>query len=52
MTRATLDIETSHSALEREIERPWFRHFITILIVINAVVLGILTYRESLSPCP
>ncbi|MEQ9435269.1 MAG: ion transporter [Hyphomonas sp.] len=50
MTRATLDIETSHSALEREIERPWFRHFITILIVINAVVLGILTYRESLSP--
>lgn len=50
MTRATLDIETSHSVLEREIERPWFRHFITILIVINAVVLGILTYRESLSP--
>jgi len=50
MTRATLDTETSHSALEREIERPWFRHFITILIVINAVVLGILTYHESLSP--
>jgi len=50
MTRATLDHETSNFALEREIERPWFRHLITILIVINAVVLGILTYHDSLPP--
>lgn len=50
MTQATLDTETSNSVLEREIERPWFRHFITILIIINAVVLGILTYHESLAP--
>ena len=48
MERATLDFDTSNSALEREIERPWFRHFIIILIVINAIVLGILTYHESL----
>jgi voltage-gated sodium channel len=48
MERATLDFDTSNSALEREIERPWFRHFIIILIVINAVVLGVLTYHKSL----
>tara|TARA_R110000803_G_scaffold110066_2_gene178455 strand:+ start:835 stop:1716 length:882 start_codon:yes stop_codon:yes gene_type:complete len=48
MERATLDFDTSNSALEREIERPWFRHFIIILIVINAIVLGVLTYHESL----
>lgn len=48
MKQATLDNETSNSVLEREIERPWFRNFITILIVINAVVLGILTYHASL----
>ena len=47
MERATLDFDTSNSALEREIERPWFRHFIIILIVINAIVLGVLTYHES-----
>jgi voltage-gated sodium channel len=50
MKQATLDNETSNSVLEREIERPWFRNFITILIVINAVVLGILTYHASLPP--
>jgi voltage-gated sodium channel len=50
MKRATLDLETSNFALEREIERPWFRHLITILIVINAIVLGILTYHDSLPP--
>tara|TARA_R110000787_G_scaffold1326_9_gene4760 strand:- start:27288 stop:28169 length:882 start_codon:yes stop_codon:yes gene_type:complete len=48
MTRATLDHETSNFQLEREIERPWFRHLITVLIVINAVVLGILTYHAEL----
>ena len=48
MERATLDYDTSNSVLEREIERPWFRHFIIILIVINAIVLGVLTYHKSL----
>lgn len=48
MERATLDFDTSNSVLEREIERPWFRHFIIILIVINAIVLGVLTYHTSL----
>ena len=48
MERATLDYDTSNSALEREIERPWFRHLIIILIVTNAIVLGVLTYHESL----
>ena len=37
MERATLDFDTSNSVLEREIERPWFRHFIIILIVANAL---------------
>ncbi|WP_340691273.1 ion transporter [Hyphomonas sp.] len=50
MDRATLDYGTSNSVLEREIERPWFRHFIIILIVINAVVLGVLTYHKFLPP--
>tara|TARA_R110000823_G_scaffold7183_1_gene26432 strand:+ start:111 stop:992 length:882 start_codon:yes stop_codon:yes gene_type:complete len=48
MERATLDFDTSNSVLEREIERPWFRHLIIILIVINALVLGVLTYHQSL----
>tara|TARA_R110000803_G_scaffold110067_2_gene178459 strand:+ start:1200 stop:2081 length:882 start_codon:yes stop_codon:yes gene_type:complete len=48
MERATLDFDTSNSVLEREIERPWFRHLIIILIVTNALVLGVLTYHQSL----
>lgn len=48
MARATLDHETSNSALERAIERPWFVNLITGLIVFNAVILGILTYRREL----
>tara|TARA_R110002020_G_scaffold83397_2_gene207238 strand:+ start:141785 stop:142699 length:915 start_codon:yes stop_codon:yes gene_type:complete len=48
MPRATLDHETSNFQLEHEIERPWFRHLITVLIVINAVVLGVLTYHAEL----
>ena len=48
MTRATLDTETANFALEHSIERPWFRHFITGLIIFNAVILGVLTYRHSL----
>ncbi|HPF23998.1 MAG TPA: ion transporter [Hyphomonas sp.] len=48
MKRATLDLNTSNFALERSIERPWFRSFITGLIIFNAAVLGLLTYRHSL----
>ena len=50
MPRATLDTETYNSEFERVIERPWFRHSITGLIVFNAIILGILTYRDSLPP--
>lgn len=50
MTRATLDIETHNSPLERMIERPWFRHMVITLIIVNAVILGVLTYRETLPP--
>ncbi|KJS26208.1 MAG: voltage-gated sodium channel [Hyphomonadaceae bacterium BRH_c29] len=48
MKRATLDQSTANFALERTIERPWFRTFITGLIILNAIVLGVLTYRETL----
>ncbi|KCZ63428.1 hypothetical protein L53_09160 [Hyphomonas sp. L-53-1-40] len=48
MKRATLDFETHNSALERVIERPWFRHLVITLIIVNAVILGVLTYRETL----
>jgi voltage-gated sodium channel len=48
MKRATLDLSTSNFALERSVERPWFRSFITGLIIFNAAVLGLLTYRHSL----
>ena len=48
MKRATLDTQTANFALERSIERPWFRSFITGLIIFNAIILGVLTYRRSL----
>ena len=48
MKCATLDFETHNSALERVIERPWFRHLVIALIIVNAVILGVLTYRETL----
>lgn len=50
MTRATLDLETSFSRFETAIESAWFRHFVTGLIIINAIILGVLTYRDSLAP--
>ena len=50
MSRATLDESTSHSKLEAAIESVSFRNLITGLIIINAIILGILTYEESLSP--
>lgn len=51
MARATLDLETHTSRLEAAIESIWFRNFITALIILNAVVLGVLTYQEDL-PAP
>jgi voltage-gated sodium channel len=48
MKRATLDFDTHNSALERMVERPWFRHLVITLIIVNAVILGVLTYRETL----
>ncbi len=50
MSRATLEITTSNSRLETAIESSWFRNLITGLIVINAGILGVLTYEDSLSP--
>ena len=50
MPRATLDETTSNSTFEAAIESIWFRNFITGLIIINAIILGILTYEEYLSP--
>ncbi|MCZ4297562.1 ion transporter [Henriciella marina] len=51
MARATLDLETHTSRLEAAIESIWFRNIITALIILNAVVLGVLTYQEDL-PAP
>ncbi|MEQ8558687.1 MAG: ion transporter [Henriciella sp.] len=50
MARATLDESTSNSALEAAIESNWFLNLITGLIIINAFILGILTYSEALPP--
>lgn len=50
MARATLDLETHTSRLEAAIESIWFRNLITALIILNAIVLGILTYQEELPP--
>jgi voltage-gated sodium channel len=48
MKQGTLDLETSNSPLERAIEGRLFRDFITGLIIINAVILGVLTYERSM----
>ena len=50
MKRATLDEGTHNSALEGFIETRAFGSTITALIIANAVVLGVLTYSESLPP--
>lgn len=50
MPRATLDLETSTSAVEAFLERRIMRSIITSLIIVNALVLGLLTYRATLSP--
>ncbi|MFN7180543.1 ion transporter [Hyphomonas sp.] len=48
MPRATLDETTYNSAAERFIERPVVRDAIMVLIIANALVLGVLTYAEQL----
>ncbi|MEM1086152.1 MAG: ion transporter [Pseudomonadota bacterium] len=48
MEQGTLDLETSNSALESFIESRTFRSAITSLIIFNAIVLGILTYADTL----
>ncbi|KCZ53116.1 ion transporter [Hyphomonas pacifica] len=50
MGRATLDMETNNSALEGAIEQPWFLRTIISLIILNAVILGVLTYHATLPP--
>lgn len=47
--RGTLDLETSHSPMESLIESKPFRYWITTLIILNAIVLGVLTYEDTLS---
>ena len=48
MKQGSLDLETSHSRLETAIEGELFRNFITTLIVVNAIILGVLTYERTL----
>jgi voltage-gated sodium channel len=50
MDKGTLDLETSNSKLETAIEGKLFRNLITTLIIINAIILGILTYEKTLNP--
>ena len=50
MKQGTLDLETSNSRVESFIEGKLFRNFITALIILNAIILGILTYDRVLSP--
>lgn len=48
MKQGTLDLETANSRLEKAIEGKTFRNMITTLIVVNAIVLGVLTYSAQL----
>lgn len=48
MKQGTLDLNTHTSESERFIERPVVRNTIMALIVLNAIVLGVLTYSEYL----
>lgn len=50
MKAGTIDLETAHSPLERVVEGKIFRNLITGLIVINAIILGVLTYAKVLDP--
>lgn len=46
--RGTIETDTHNSQLEWVLERAWFRNAILWLIVINAAILGALTYSEIL----
>ncbi|MCR9268911.1 MAG: ion transporter [Hyphomonadaceae bacterium] len=50
MKQGTLDLETSNSRLETFVEGKLFRNFITTLIIVNAIILGILTYDRMMPP--
>ncbi|MFN3312333.1 MAG: ion transporter [Hyphomonas sp.] len=50
MKRATLDETTHNSALEGFIETRAFGNTVTGLIIANAIVLGVLTYSDTLPP--
>ena len=46
MKQGTLDLGCSNSSIECFIEGLLFRNFITTLIIVNAIILGILTYER------
>lgn len=48
MKQGTLDLDTSNSRIESAIEGKLFRNFITTLIILNAIILGVLTYERVL----
>ncbi|MEO0608245.1 MAG: ion transporter [Pseudomonadota bacterium] len=48
MKQGTLDLDTSNSPIEAAIEGKLFRNIITALIVLNAIILGVLTYDRTL----
>ena len=46
MSAGETDTVTSEDGLAGAVESAWFRNFVTGLIIVNAIVLGILTYRD------
>lgn len=49
MATDTATPDTPNGPVQEAVEASWFRNLITALIILNAVILGALTYRESLS---
>ena len=47
MEQGTLDFGTYNSRLEKWIESRLFRYAIIALIITNAIVLGVLTYKKA-----
>ena len=50
MKQGTLELGTYNSRLEQAIEGRLFRYAIITLIILNAIVLGVLTYSAQLEP--
>lgn len=46
----TLALDSHNTRLEWFIETAWFRYFIIGLIILNAIILGVLTYDAHLAP--